>query len=143
MKKALSILGIIVAALVVWWAVSANKTDNGAENNNQNQNQNQQDSLPAAGEDVPNTHTITYNGTAFSPSQLTVKTGDTVNFVNNSSRSFWPASGPHPQHTNYPEFDPKQGIATGEHWSFTFTKVGSWPFHDHLNATVFGRIVVE
>lgn len=85
---------------------------------------------------------IVYNGTAFTPNELNIKVGDMVIFRNNSTKAFWPASGPHPQHTNYPEFDPKRAIAAGGTWEFTFTKAGIWPFHDHLNATVFGRITV-
>lgn len=86
---------------------------------------------------------IVYNGTSFSPSQLTIKNGDVVIFKNESNKSFWPASGPHPEHTNYPEFDPKKAIAAGQDWQFKFTKAGSWPFHDHLNASVFGKITVQ
>lgn len=85
---------------------------------------------------------IVYNGTAFTPNDLTLKVGDVVIFKNDSNKSFWPASGPHPQHTNYPEFDPKKSIAAGSTWEFKFTKAGTWPFHDHLNATAFGKITV-
>jgi plastocyanin len=85
---------------------------------------------------------VKYDGTAFSPKTLTVKVGDTVVFKNNSTSAFWPASAPHPTHTNYPEFDPKKAIAAGSSWSFVFAKVGTWPYHNHLNATQFGTITV-
>jgi len=87
-------------------------------------------------------HEVTYDGTNFTPKQLTVKVGDTVVFKNNGSSAFWPASAPHPQHTNYPEFDPKKAIAAGGSWSFVFTKAGTWGYHDHLNASHFGSITV-
>lgn len=86
---------------------------------------------------------ITYDGKAFSPSQLTIKNGDVVIFKNESTTSFWPASGPHPTHTGYPEFDPKKATAPGGTWQFKFTKSGTWPFHDHLNSSVFGKIIVQ
>ena len=86
---------------------------------------------------------IAYDGKAFSPSQLTIKNGDVVIFMNNSDKSFWPASGPHPVHTNYPEFDAKKAIAPGQKFQFKFTKTGEWPFHDHLNSSVFGKIIVQ
>lgn len=86
---------------------------------------------------------ISYDGTNFSPSNLTIKNGDIVIFKNESSASFWPASGPHPQHTNYPEFDPKKPILAGQDWEFQFTKSGTWPFHNHLNDSVTGTITVE
>jgi len=87
-------------------------------------------------------HEVVYNGTAFTPSTLTIKAGDTVVFRNSSSGAFWPASGPHPQHTLYPEFDAKGSVAAGNIYSFKFLKVGEWPFHDHLKPTVFGKITV-
>ena len=55
----------------------------------------------------------------------------------------WVASAPHPTHTNYPGFDAKQGVASGEKYSFTFDKAGSWNYHDHLIPSNFGTIVVE
>jgi plastocyanin len=78
----------------------------------------------------------------FTPSQVTIAKGDTVTFVNNGTKPIWPASAPHPTHTNYPEFDADRGIAPGSSWSFTFTRVGSWGFHDHLNAQHFGKVIV-
>ena len=90
----------------------------------------------------PAVHQVVYDGKAFSPASLTVKAGDTVVFKNNSTSAFWPASGPHPTHTNYPEFDPKKAIPAGGSWSFVFTKVGTWPYHNHLNSSQFGTIIV-
>ncbi len=86
---------------------------------------------------------IVYNGTTFAPANLTIKNGDVVIFKNESNASFWPASGPHPQHTDYPEFDPKKAIAAGQDWQFKFTKSGTWSFHNHLNSSASGRIVVQ
>ena len=87
-------------------------------------------------------HEIVFSGTAFTPANLTVKAGDTVVFRNSSQEDFWPASGPHPQHTLYPEFDAKKAIAPGNIYSFKFLKVGEWPFHDHLRPAAFGKITV-
>ena len=92
---------------------------------------------------VPSTKTVTYTTSGFSPGSLTIKTGDTVVFKNNSAADFWPASGPHPTHTNYPEFDAKKAISAGASYSFTFTKTGSWKYHNHLNPTLTGTITVQ
>lgn len=86
---------------------------------------------------------VNYDGKAFAPSQITIKNGDVVIFKNNSTSSFWPASGPHPAHTNYPAFDPKKSYGPGQSWQFKFTQSGTWPFHDHLNPSAFGKIIVE
>ncbi len=86
---------------------------------------------------------IVYNGTSFVPSTVNIKVGDYVVFRNNSDKNFWPASAMHPTHTEYPGFDAKQPIAPGGKYQFQFEKVGTWGFHDHLNPTAFGSIVVS
>lgn len=99
--------------------------------------------------------TITYNESGFSPAVVTIKRGGTVTWNNESSGNMWVASAQHPTHTVY------NGTARQDHcgtdqesvafdqcrgetddWSFTFEKVGEWAYHDHLNASNFGRIVV-
>ena len=88
--------------------------------------------------------TVTYTDSGFSPKSITVKLGDTVTFMNASSKMMWVASAPHPVHTNYPEFDAKKGSAFEESYSFTFDdKTGSFNYHNHLNPTDFGTVVVE
>ena len=87
--------------------------------------------------------TITYTDSGFSPTALTIKVGDTVVFKNNGGEDFWPASGPHPTHTNYPEFDAKKAISSGGSYSFTFTRTGSWKYHNHLNPGSTGTITVQ
>lgn len=88
-------------------------------------------------------HEISFNGTAYSPAQITIKNGDIVVFKNNSDKDFWPASAMHPDHLIYPEFDADKGIAPGGTYEFKFTKTGAWGFHDHLTPSAFGRITVE
>lgn len=85
---------------------------------------------------------VSYDGKAYSPSSVSIKTGDVVIFKNNSAVDFWPASAPHPAHTDYPEFDAKKAIAPGGKFQFSFTKVGTWKFHDHLNPSAYGSVTV-
>jgi plastocyanin len=87
--------------------------------------------------------TVSLTDSGFSPPTLTVSSGTTVTFVNNGQGAHWPASDPHPTHTALAGFDAKRGLTTGESYSFTFTKVGSWNYHDHLNPTVRGTITVR
>lgn len=86
---------------------------------------------------------IAYDGKAYTPSTLTIKKGDIVVFKNNSDEDFWPASAQHPNHLEYPEFDPKKPVAAGQSWQFKFTKSGAWGFHDHLTPKAFGKITVQ
>lgn len=100
---------------------------------------------------------IIYTDDGFGPNPLTVKKGETVTFKNESSSDFWPASAMHPTHTAYggttlqehcPDnlgiaFDACKGIPSGSSWSFKFEKTGSWNYHDHLNASRFGKVIVQ
>lgn len=102
-----------------------------------------------AGENV-----IEMSSSGFSPSSITIKKGDTVTFKTVDSGSYWPASAVHPTHTVYPGsgidkcgtgaqiFDACGGIGEGQSWSFTFNEVGSWNYHNHLNPSNFGKIIV-
>lgn len=78
----------------------------------------------------------------FSPKQLTITAGTTVNFINSDTKDHWPASNPHPLHTDYPGFDPKSAVKPGSSWSFVFNNSGTWAFHDHLNTQLKGVIIV-
>ena len=88
-------------------------------------------------------HIVNYTDKGFSPSSLEIKVGETVQFVNQSSGGMWTASGPHPSHTAYPEFDPKRNIPSGETYEFTFTKIGEWKYHNHTKAGMYGTIIVK
>lgn len=89
------------------------------------------------------TETISATDTGFSPATLTVAAGTTVIFVNDGQAQHRPASALHPTHELLPGFDSKQGIATGDRYSFTFTEAGNWKYHDHLNPQLTGTIIVE
>ncbi|MDO8492516.1 MAG: cupredoxin domain-containing protein [bacterium] len=89
------------------------------------------------------TVTVTYTSNGFSPDSATIKVGDTVTFVNQSDGSMWLASSPHPVHTDYPEFDEKEAVANGGSYKFTFSKAGSWAYHNHLSPGKRGTIVVQ
>src|SRR5258708_44997 len=82
----------------------------------------------------------TENG--FVPAEIAIRAGDRVRFTTTANHFFWPASNPHPTHTDYPEFDPQQAIAAKDAWTFTFTKVGKWGYHDHLAPINTGTIIV-
>lgn len=97
--------------------------------------------------------TITFTDDGITaPSDITVKQGERVRFLNSSSMQVWPASGVHPTHTLYPEkepgdclgsaFDACQGLLPGDYFDFTFNYLGRWPYHDHLHAYNTGSITV-
>ncbi len=93
----------------------------------------------------------------FEPMILEVPRGAKVTFVNESANPSWPASDLHPTHRLYPGsgiekcgtpeqaniFDACRGLEKGESWSFVFNEVGEWPYHDHLNPSLTGKIIVK
>lgn len=85
---------------------------------------------------------ITENDQGYSTSEITIKKGARVVWLNETSSYIWPASNLHPTHDIYPEFDPKEPIEQGKAWFFVFKKVGEWGFHDHLKPTRRGIVRV-
>ena len=114
---------LVVAAALVW------KTKKGEPE-------------PQAASSVQQTG-VMITASGFEPGELKIKKGTAVTFYNQDTKSRWPASAPHPTHTDYPEFDPKQPLPLGQSWSFTFEKTGTWKYHDHLNPTYRGTIIIE
>ena len=100
---------------------------------------------------------IVFTDNGFQPNAVTVKKGDEVVFLNQSSKPTRPASAFHPTHTAYPgssiekcgtdeeseTFDACGEIAPGESWSFVFNELGTWKYHNHLDISNYGSITVE
>ena len=90
----------------------------------------------------PSSNIVTITDSGFSPTTITINAGETVRWENDHSVSHWPASDPHPEHTDYFGFD-SFGIAAGSSWSFKFTEVGSWNYHDHNIPARKGIVIVQ
>lgn len=144
-KRLLMIIAaVVVVALILVFVVAGR--DN-ATPTTQTNTSTEQTSTEATEEaqvsQPPASNLVTYTGNGFSPSELTVAKGTTVTFKNDSSGVMWVASDPHPQHTNYPEFDSGKYLQPGESYSFTFEQTGSWGFHHHAKPAHIGTIIVE
>jgi plastocyanin len=101
---------------------------------------------------------VSYSASGFSPASVSIAEGGTVTWTNHSAQMLWVATDPHPAHTGYDgtsrdthcaagytgpaPFDACTGIAPGASWSFTFTKAGSWGYHNHLSPEDTGTVVV-
>ena len=102
---------------------------------------------------------VTYTDEGFSPKTSTVSVGDTVRFVNNSGSEMWVGADEHPTHTSYDgtttrdhcaegvnttgSFDQCTRSGAGTSWSYTFTKAGSFDYHNHARAADGGTVVVQ
>ncbi len=87
-------------------------------------------------------HSVVLYDSGFEPKELTIKKGDVVEWSSVRAYPFWPASDQHPTHSQYRAFDPLQPVPQDQTWSFQFTRVGQWDYHDHLNSTLQGTIIV-
>lgn len=86
---------------------------------------------------------VIYSDAGFAPGVITIARGTTVRFENQSSESLWVASNPHPTHTGLPGFDSKKTIGSGQSYTYTFAKTGTFGFHNHLSPNKVGIVVVQ
>lgn len=91
---------------------------------------------------APTEVAVSVTTAGFSPSTLTVKVGTTVVWTNRSGDTVRIASDPHPTHTDLPGLN-SSSLNDGETYSFTFTQVGTWGYHDHFSPTTRGTVIVE
>lgn len=91
--------------------------------------------------------TVTYDDNGFSPKAITIPSGTEVTFINNTQIPLYVASDPHPDHTDYEEFDTAmvQGRVPrpGENTQFVFDRRGEWGFHNHAAPEHTGTVTVN
>jgi plastocyanin len=95
---------------------------------------------------------ISYTENGYDPAEVSIKKGQAVKWINNSSAEMWPASAVHPTHSIYPEksdsdclgssFDACRRMSPGESYEFTFHEAGDWKFHDHVRPSKTGVVHV-
>src|SRR3989344_4989412 len=95
---------------------------------------------PAATE--AKTVTVSLENNALNPSSVDINVGDTVVWLNKDPAKHHIASDPHPSHTALPGFE-SVDLSASQTYSFKFTKVGTWGYHDHLNPNIKGTIIVK
>lgn len=126
--------------------------------NSQNTNQNVNQSQGEGPSDVAasSSEIIYYTSSGFQPADVTIDEGETVTWINNASSSMWVGSDRHPTHTNYAGTTTSEHCengdsteaafdqcSSGDRFSFTFEKTGSWGYHNHRNPSNSGTVTVE
>ncbi|OHA63687.1 MAG: hypothetical protein A2842_01305 [Candidatus Wildermuthbacteria bacterium RIFCSPHIGHO2_01_FULL_48_25] len=146
------VLALVVGGAYYFQQQNQGEPSQGNEAAEQNQ---QQEENPSPG--LIASAVVLYTDSGFVPQIFIVQLGETVTFVNGSTSPMWPATAVHPTHQVYPGsdinkcntaeekniFDACGGIEPNQEWSFTFEEKGSWGYHDHLNPSRRGTIVVE
>lgn len=144
-------LVIIIATIVIiagaYYFLGNRKLENGSSPQNQPSGRAAPTPTPAStptpSAENKEAKIIKMDANGFSPSNLTIKRGETVTFKNEDMRDRWPASAMHPTHQVCPGFDSLKPTKTGESYSHIFTEAKECPFHDHIIPSLRGKITVE
>lgn len=92
---------------------------------------------------APVTAEVDMNEDGFNPATIKVKAGTVVIWKSTDSESHRVVSNPHPTHGDLPGLDSKSNIGPDDTYSYTFDKVGTYKYHDELDPTRNGTVVVE
>lgn len=123
---ALLTVSLVVMAAVVWWYAAA------------------QSSRPGVTDWRGRSEvTVEMREEGFVPERVQVDRGTRVTFVTSRDGQFWPASNPHPSHSFYYGFDPREPIEPDSSWTFVVEEPGVWGYHDHIRSYYAGTLYVE
>ena len=86
---------------------------------------------------------VMYTEEGFSPEIVEIKQGATVEFMNISPYQMWVATNSHPAHDILPTFDQFTSSDFKKPWQYTFDQKGAWRYHDHINASMEGLVIVK
>lgn len=161
--KVIWIVLVLIGIIGIGWLAFGNRADAPAVTETAtttDMTRNVSDPSMAEGEDGgPAFAVVTLTDSGFTPSTLTVNAGETVRFINESSRGMWVGSDDHPTHTHYDgtstrehcangmatndTFDQCTAVNRGDYWDYTFERAGSFGYHNHVGASQTGTIVVR
>ncbi|MCX6739289.1 MAG: hypothetical protein NT098_04565 [Candidatus Parcubacteria bacterium] len=129
------ILILIISLLFFFWPKQAVQKSISAFTGQKTENISESASL----EKIPQIKEIIYTNEGFSPTVLSINTGDTVVFKNKSKKDFQPISD---TKNKIPFIATSTLPKTGD-YQFTFQTPGEYGYYDALNNAVFGVIVVN
>lgn len=141
------IIGLVVVALVLlggWFYIqsqSTTKLQTTQEEVTPAQTPQPSPTPQADQERVENTVSIKSSG--FSPKEIKIKAGEKVTWVNDDSEEHQVNSATHPSHTAYPPLNTVGFLKPGAKKSLEFPAKGTYKYHDHLNPSLTGTVVVE
>jgi len=86
---------------------------------------------------------VVFVDSGFVPDIVEINVGDTVRFVNNSSTNMWIASDEHPTHMLLPTLDQLEEVGANGVYEYTFTKIGTWTYHNDVDTSLTGVVIVK
>ena len=124
---------LVIAAVILGLSKGSNDNSNsqGGSQNKPSQQTSSQSNNPAI-----ESNSVTINNFAFSPSNITVKKGETVTWTNKDTV-------PHTVIENDSQPGPSSNtLNSGEKYSFTFTAAGTFQYHCSIHPDMKGTVVV-
>ncbi len=141
------IIVLILGALGYFFVMSDQfKSEEPAATSTKEQTKQASPSASDSDKESSSVSTVTYTNSGFSPQSLTVKSGNSVSWVNDSSSNVQVGSDNHPTHTANQELTDGQFIielAPSESKTVQLVKTGEWGYHNHLKPSETGTIIVE
>ena len=143
-------IGLIIAVLAVgglaYWALTGDTADTMTETNTTSNNPSSQLQIGAkeTDSDTPastQTATIVFTNNGFEPNSITVKKGTVVTIKNESDNDVEFSSDNHPSHLTNREMN-TDTLAAGTSTTYTANTVGTFGFHDHIDDSKTGTVVV-
>ena len=123
----------------------------GKQNNSQSQN-NQSSETTTNTEELPTsepTEEVTANETqvelttsGFSPNEITINKGTKIVWTNSSGKAATVDSVSHPVHSDYPKLN-LGSFNDGETLELIFNETGTFKYHNHLNPSQNGSVIVK
>lgn len=78
----------------------------------------------------------------FFPNAMTLSPGTKVTWIALDGSQPHVASDPHPTHTDLPGLE-SEDLGMGETYSYTFTQVGDWGYHNHNASSQTGSVKIQ
>ena len=94
------------------------------------------------GDDEAEATAVSVTAAGFEPQSITVKAGSKVVWTNNTDATANVSSAMHPTHELYPPLN-LGDFEAGATLELVFDEPGTYKYHDHLNPSKFGTVVVE
>lgn len=143
MNKILVGIVVVVIGGIVGWFVLRGDTSLLSNEESTNFESTEPDTQVNETTNPQTTATVLYTDNGFTPESIEIARGTAVTFSNQSSSgAMWVASDAHPTHQLLPGFDALQSMKSGETYTYTFTEVGTWTYHNHVLPADTGTVVV-
>jgi plastocyanin len=145
MKGLLIVIAIAIVVFLGYKVVKSNSGNSGSYGSVATNNTPSPEMTGAAGTITPvnNSSVVQITQAGFVPDVVTIKTGETVVWQNPDGVSATVNSDVHPTHLLYPPLNLGEVPPQGGQVSLKFDKAGTFTYHNHLNPSQTGTVVVQ